>query len=128
MAHAKPSRQGNPNMGRITTAVCVVTALTTAGCARTVTYQELRRLEWEGAAETVNAWLYEGTSDGYHYLHNIRTLFTREVRIRQDQLQLKRVFPYTLDDRKWIRLPMGVWFINDPKMEADFILPGGKNP
>jgi hypothetical protein len=83
-------------------------AMLTVGCARTVSRQELHALEWQGNNEDLNAWWYMGSNADYHYLHNVRILTVRNVRIAEDQMPLKRTFPLTLNKKRWVRLPMGL--------------------
>lgn len=101
--------------------VTLVMLLAMTGCAQTVTHQELYRLEGDRWAENVNSWWYMGTQDGYHYLQNKRLLISRNVRIKEDRLDLKRIFPLTYNEQKWVKLPMGGYSLDDPKIEQDYI-------
>jgi hypothetical protein len=100
--------------------ILVLCGLLLGGCAETVSFDRLQRIQYEDWAESLNAFFYMGSNAKYHYFHNEREMFSRDFRVPRSDLRVKREFELTKDRKQWVRVPLGNFKENDPHIELDF--------
>ena len=100
--------------------ILVVCGLFLTGCAETVSFDRLQRIQYEDWAESINSFFYMGSNQKYHYFHNSREMFSRDFRVPRHDLAVKREFELTKDRKQWIRVPLGNFKENDSRIELDF--------
>jgi len=107
-------------MLRYGVAILILLGGLVVGCAETVSFDQLMRVQSEDWAETINSWWYTGSDGQYHYFHNSREMFSRDLRVPSGDMLVKREFDRTRDRKQWVRVPLGNFKENDPRLELDF--------
>ena len=85
-------------------ALCVALLLSflcACSTATTTTRDDLLTAYKKHEFETINALIYMGGKDGYHYIKHTRALRSKTYRIAENEFTIANPFPLTKDSKKW---------------------------